>query len=559
MKSELGKWMQSKLNQINDRATTSDWAAMEQLINAQPALAPKSWYQTGWGLGSLIAGVAVIATVSIFTLTSSDEEVLPIADEGSVESVTPTPKDIEENPSIDNTDATSIAFDEAVESSTSSAFIEEVNDIESTQTDNAGQSIVASTQNSPIVPALDPHPVPSWDDQSILGGPDEMIADPNETQFVKLNPGPAEDQTSNESENSISGEAQELGESLASNQASSANPTENDPSTFDGSAASNGGQSTANAGAQNTGQGTHTMASNTEASSESSSTMNESGNEGVEGSENATSTSPSANTASSSQQSTTSASVPTLIDATDESRVRWSISAYGDYDLNSPIGNTSEELTTNYGNFFGAGLEVEANWRGWTMGTGIMSHRESSLFQTEQLFMDTNRHGSTWYEIDTTYHEVYDSTWVPNGGNGYWDIDTTLEARTSERMVEGYGFTYTSTLVQSRISTEGYRLSVPLLIGRRWDVNRWNFGIQAGPVFTIRSTSWFYNDDYVRSTSDRSFDLMLRAEFGYEVLPRLSLFGRAGLRTNMERIANLRQSAWTTRAVPVSLGVRYTF
>lgn len=559
MKSELGKWMQSKLNQINDRATTSDWAAMEQLINAQPALAPKSWYQTGWGLGSIIAGVAVIATVSIFTLTSSDEEMLPIAEEGSVEAETPTNIEIEENPSIDNTDATSIAFDEAVESATSSASIENVDDVESAQTENVGQPIAASTQNTPIVPALDPHEVPSWDDQSILGGPDEMIADPNETQFVKLNPGPAEDQTSNVPESLTSAEAQESGESLASNSTSSANPTENTPSTFDGSAANDGGQSTANAGAQDAAQGTQSMASNTDASSESSSTMSESGNDAVEGGERATDASSSGSMASSSQQSQNSTATPTLIDATEENRVRWSVSAYGDYDLNSPVGNVSEELTTNYGNFFGAGLEVEANWRGWTMGTGIMSHRESSLFQTEQLFMDTNRHGSTWYEIDTTYHEVYDSTWVPNGGNGYWDIDTTLEARTSERMVEGYGFTYTSTLVQSRISTEGYRLSVPLLIGRRWDLNRWNFGLQAGPVFTIRSTSWFYNDDYVRSTSDRSFDLMLRAEVGYEVLPRLSLFGRAGLRTNMERVANLRQEGWTTRAIPVSLGVRYTF
>lgn len=551
--------MQSKLNQINDRATTSDWAAMEQLINAQPALAPKPWYQTGWGLGSIIAGVTVIATVSIFTLTSSDEDVLPIAEESSIEAETPTSIEKEENTAIENTDATSIAFDEAVESATSSASIESVDDIESAQTDNVGQPIAASTQNTPIVPTLDPHEVPSWDDQSILGGPDEMIADPNETPFIKLNPGPAEDQASNDSENSMSAENQESGESLASNQASSSNSTENNPSTFDGSAANDGGQSTANSGAQDAAQGTQSMASNTEASSESSSTMNERGNDGVEGTESATDASSSMSAASSSQQSQSSTATPTLIDATEENGVRWSISAYGDYDLNSPIGNTSEELTTNYDNFFGAGLEVEANWRGWTMGTGIMSHRESSLFQTEQLFMDTNRHGSTWYEIDTTYHETYDSTWVPNGGNGYWDIDTTLEARTSERMVEGYGFTYTSTLVQSRISTEGYRLSVPLLIGRRWDVNRWNFGVQAGPVFTIRSTSWFYNDDYVRSTSDRSFDLMLRAEVGYEVLPRLSLFGRAGLRTNMERVANLRQSAWTTRAVPVSLGVRYTF
>lgn len=547
--------MQSKLNQINDRATTSDWAAMEQLINAQPSLVAKPWYQTGWGIGGMIGGVALIATASFFLFSTNEETISP-SDEIVVEETINSQKSVEVTSQNSETVTDGISYEEAQEESVTEISESAATASNSNPFDKSTDGVINSTENS-IASSEVPANMPSVENPSVDFESSEDVVEQNQLEENVTEPVLASNTTSetnsssnNESTNStvpqspLSTDSQNNSMEMAEAGTESANST----NSGTGTAASHGSPD---------------LNANSAASTDNgSSSQSESVTMATNQTSNSPSNSNSANPASTSSKSASSSAPnlsPVLIDDTERNAWGWSVSAYADYNLNSPQLLNSEIQSNEVGNFMGAGLEVEGEWRGWTAVTGFMAHRESSLFKTEQYFTDTNRHGVTWYEIDTTYHEVYDSTWVPNGGNGYWDIDTTLEARTNERLAEGFGFTYTNTLVKSQVSTSGYRYSVPLLIGKRWSVNRWNFGLQGGPVFIMRSTTWFYNGEFHRTTADRSFDLLFRAEVGYDILPSLSIFGRAGLRTNMERISNLRQNAWSTQSVPASLGLRYTF
>lgn len=543
MSSKFGIWIQSKLDQITDRATPGDWEAMEELINAHPSLSPSPWYKTTWGFSTIVAsGVLIVGLTSWTLFSTSEESNAQISDE------TPQIEQVE---------------DIAVESPASTTF--EAETIEQTQPvqelEPAEPSVIASnepTRTQVSQPSI--VQTSNSEESSSISESSSPSGDVAQTELI------ASSELEQPSDRSIADEPsvdefQEAHEesnptALAAATHSTDRGTTNTSSTPAGNSSSTqpSSSSSFDGGSSNSNSDMGTPSASTTGTPSLASATDNNTNSGA-------SPTSSENTNSNAAGSSTSSMSNAIIRDVPSNELRFAVSAYADYNLDgltAPQGEMTQRA--QFINPVGMGVELEAIYNGWTFNTGFMSHREEATYTSNSSYTDTSTAAVYWYEIDTSYSTSYDSIWVDTGGGqGYWNVDTVVEVNYSERIAERLDTLIITTNSQSTVEAIGYRYSVPFLIGKQWEFNNWRVGAQVGPILTIRSTSWFYDGVFNRTDYTNSLDLMLRAEVGYDITQHFNVFGRVGVRTNMYRVASLRQNAWSQPAVPVSVGLRYIF
>lgn len=557
----MATWMKDKLDQVSDQATPADWAAMEQLINQHPALMPKPWYQTGLGISGIVTSVLAVIGVSTYLLlapVSDDQMELPETNSIS-NSVTPstTLDNVEtgkEASSINYSEESAITVDESETAPANTDYAAETmagantgsvqaesgvrqvyTPAEQLTANEVNSNTVVDVQNSEQSAAFTPTNTPSNSTTN--------TSTSNTTSSVNRTTDVASSSTANSiltPERANAGNSNSGVEGVSSNASNaSANST---------SLAASESNSSSESGSNSTSQQVPNSNSTNATSNSSDVTDLAQADENDGGAESATNTS-----------SNSSSTPAVLINSQEENSLRWSLAAYADYEAGTPALLENEVPVASLMSV-GYGLEVEANWNGWTVNSGAMVHSEASEFASSIQTVDTGYQFYNWWEVDSVPITVIDSSWVDlGGGNGYWDKDTIDTYLMDTVQHEGVDTSIVYTQNESHRSVQGYRISLPLLIGKRWDVGQWTFGAQVGPILTIRSMSVYRNGAFSTSTYEWGADLMFRGEVGYNLYNDWYVFSRFGLRTNMKSIGVHERAAWTRRQYPISVGLQYRF
>lgn len=564
--------MKGKLDQINDRATSADWANMEEMLNGHPAFAsaPTPWYKTNLGIGGLITAALVVVGLSAATMLSSDEaEITPIIENGISNEDSdggvqvPKLEDASQPQSVKSTgEEESISFENSAASDLSSGQATEGGSfVSSSNSNNESGDLIAEGGSVQQVSSA-ANSVSSDDAESSL---DSRLNEVVPTDQSQSPADLAETQNSSQSSNQSGLNREESTESTTS-------PDEVDASTMtlagttgtnttaeSSNSASEGavGESASDRSSESS---TEIVQAGTSSNSESQDMAEDSSPEASSNdSEETTGIVNPADIASDDEEQSNEAT-PVIRSMRDENAIEYSVASYATYDLGGGEQTSENGRSYEWNAPLGYGLEVEANWRGWTLTSGAAYHEETGSYNSSSYHNDTNRSAAYWYEADTQFVTVIDSSWIIQGINqGYWEVDTSVQAVVNNELNERLQFSTTTTASQTSIRWEGYRLSAPLLVGKRWDVGRFTAGLQAGPVFTFRSATLFTNETFETSYTELGTDLLIRAEVGFRITNHFDLFGRAAYRTNATDNTLYGKAAWSQTQIPVSLGMRYRF
>lgn len=596
MKSNLATWIQGKLGQINDRATASDWAEMEKLIQSQPSLvSSKPWYKTQLGLGGIGAGAVVIAISSILLFNSSndpqprtdshqqppaevvvedDVRIIPSLEEQKVKDNT-----VQDPAQSTNTESLTFNVEETTDAHSNddqtlaeeSVFERPAQGAQSNQSHVNEDGAFVADNPSEGESAADPQPAT---DENARASQDEMTLDNGslvltDNAHEEHEPREGKEDQSNEgdmsSHSNKSGVEADPTEGI-NTQASSTLTNVSGGST---TAAGEVGTSTTTSSGSTT-SGNNAFVASNESDNSSTDQAKDSGR-GAETNEGETNT-------TSEGASTSGASVASLNDdpsldndlgeeesaeeilkdVRNKNAIHWSSAAFANY--NYSMGGSEVQGAVLDVQPIGLGAEVRAEWRSWSASFGAAFNNESASFSSSASDLQSTYNAVYWGEEDTIQRQVIDSTWVNlGGGNGYWDVDTSYVDEIFTVLRERQDSSGYQMNSRSEISVQGYRVSMPLMLGKQWDFDRFYIGLEAGPVFTLRSTSYYNKGEFFHSRDAWGTDLMVRTEVGFHLSERVSMFGRVGYRTNLTTIKSLRLQSNQAQSIPVSFGVRYHF
>ncbi|KAB2805457.1 hypothetical protein [Phaeocystidibacter luteus] len=589
MRSNLATWMKGKLDQINDRATSADWANMEEMLNAHPsfAAAPKPWYKTNLGIGGLITAAAILIGLTTWVMFPVEESDMVPTLENSI--VNDAPAEVYEEPQIEDVSSTSSdqaseAFTPQIPSSSPSSpstsrgaspadesVVADANigegttqednpsggnlDESNTSIVNSSSTSLVSTQNTEglreVVPTDVTETSPEVSQESTVA--ENSTSAPQSSSFdIPESDSNNSDEAGSNGSTSVGGIAMVSGTEMNTSSEASAPVTQSDRG---------------NTGSSNTTIPSAGGNSNAVGSEGREGSSNETGSESIaevsedESPDEGTSSTPAiANEESNSAQPESSSAAPVIRSMRSENAIEFSLAAYGTYDLGGGEQSNENGRSYEWNAPLGYGIEVEASWKGWTASSGVMYHDEAATYSASSFSLDTNRSAAYWYEADTQQVTIIDSTWVIQGINqGYWQVDTTVRNVINHELNERLQYSQTTTTSQTNYRWAGYRLSAPLLVGKRWDIGRFTTGIHAGPVFTFRSATLFTNESFQTNYTEFGTDLLVRAEVGYRITDHFDLFGRASYRTNATANTLYGKAAWSQAQIPVSFGMRYRF
>lgn len=535
MSSKLATWIKSKLDSFEDAPTASDWAAMEQLINAQPVLMKAPWYKTTGGISSIVGGVAIVVGSTLYFSSNNNNTSSESNSNIAIEEVsnpsnsieTPVVSNNQESIGIDAGATTNTSTDVAIEeiSNNESASVESAETSTSVGGSAASEHVVAATQApSPVSATLTTQGVTANQESSVATTAEESAQLNNESETGTSSPSMIANNEGN------GGTSTPVGAAVSS-AAGSVSPTaSNSPNP------SNASNSSANS---------NDVAANT--------------------SESADVTQIASNQQQSSQVDAQNEDArPEIVSRPESERgILWSVNGYGDFSPSANSNNMELGPSSNLnqrGTPFGLGVEVTATYNSWTLSSGMMAHQENFEFTRESQSTQTNITYTSWFEVDTIVTSYTDSSWVITGINqGHWEYYTnTVETYVPVQYERADTTEFVAVTLETR-QVNGYRLSVPLLVGYEWDAGKWRTAVQTGPVFTFASASWYNGQNFIETRNQLGTDLMIRAELGYEFVDRLEIFGRAGFRINATAYQNLRAGAWTKTSYPLSIGLRYQF
>lgn len=556
MSRKLTDWIKGKLDSFEDKPTPADWTAMEQLINAHPQLIGKPWYKTLGGIGSLVLVSALVVSGAVWYSNSDSieepnlvpvvsvtpergsEEVENIAESSSVENLYSTggeeaDTDPAEGPANSTGSSPEEAFysvavsnrEESVGTSPSVSLAEEAAASPNTLERNTGSESLSANTDALSAPRSAGRNIPGTTPESSNRGrgtePEESLTTLTADMTAEAGRESNRENTlpGSQTYNSHSGpgssdsfathdetrEAETAEDNRPDESATASNETESDPSVSQGA-------------------GRTKPAEDNTASSE--------------------------------------ASAPSVISRPSLSNAPvWRISAYADVSFRSDLSVSKESgMFDRSREVPGLGIEAEYAWGGWSLSSGLMWHRESLQITTQSQHRQNTFNSVEWYEWDTVTVTRIDSSWVISGINqGGWVYDTTItdESRSVLRERQDSSFYISSSYEQRSVLSN--RVSVPLMFGKEWKTDRWSVGVQAGPVFTMHSASWFEGDRFIDTRKRLGTDILVRLEAGYYISDRWETFVRFGYRTNASVYQNIRRAAWAQQGFPITVGLRYTF
>lgn len=526
MKGGFTNWLKAKLDSFEDTPTPADWAAMEQMINSQPSLAAKPWYRTLGGVTGIITStVIVIGSVFWFVNDNADSTQLD-----ATPAIVNTPSSSSNNSSINPTSTQSLSNTNTLTSTNSTEeaatsnfeethsnadFYDETSQVSS---HSAGEVATTDHQTSAIDDGI------GYRSGARTLGRDDVKADPsltalNERETEPSHTGATASESDSGSETSLMG-----GASNATN----------------GAPSDKGAESSVNEESSGTDLASEASSSGEEAMS---ATDNDEGSNAREVSDDKESPASAVIRNSSNQPSP------------------WAVTAYGTFAATSSPSTANEGTVLNEStNPMGFGIEADYRMNGWVLSSGLTFLSESQTTThynyTEQEILSS----VSWYEWDTTFTQVIDSTWEITGINsGRWVYDTTMTFTADSILRERGDSVLVRTETEDVKQLNGYRISVPLLFGKEWEFGKWSTSVQAGPILTFSSTQWYHGDVYQATYNSVGVDLAARIELGYSFTDHWQGLFRLGYRTNAMPYSDYRKAAWTRNSVPLSLGVRYRF
>ncbi|TNE28609.1 MAG: hypothetical protein EP346_08545 [Bacteroidetes bacterium] len=550
MKSGFTNWLKAKLDSFEDTPTPSDWAAMEQMINSQPSLVAKPWYRSLGGVSGIVLSTAVVIG-SIFWFTSENAESTQL-DAQTTPAIVNTPSGSTSNLSPSTISNTSLENNSSTESSPSVSPSSEVTSPLGT---NRSIGADASSENTMArVGQNENQDVYTRRNSALEAGESSRTL----AQQRSSEEGGAVPTTSDERSNTVSADPYEI----ASTESTLANSS--DEKT--GSTAVNS-ESTFGENMEVRGEGESTTTPSRPSSSSNDASSSEANAASVaeemndNGGGNTTATAEEAGANHPSNAETEEKPSSAVIRNSSNQPSPWSITAYGTFAATSTPPTTAEgnvlyEVTSPVG----FGLEADYRIHGWKFSSGLSylteSQKTTHYEYTEQEILSS----LSWYEWDTTYTQVVDSTWQITGINtGRWVYDTTMTYTTDSILKEKGDTVLVRTETADMKQMNGYRISVPLMVGMEWEYGKWSTSIQAGPILTFSSTQWYQGEVYRSTHNSIGVDLAARMELGYSITPHWQGIFRLGYRTNATPYSDYRKAAWTRNSVPLSLGVRYRF
>lgn len=501
MKKDWTYWIKSKLDSIEDKPTPGDWAAMEELINAQPELNAKPWYRnTGGFIGGLVVLISAIVLGSLYSTNQSDDDRLTPAQPSTIEQ-TPTPN---ENSTAASTISNTIAQDQSenLEQSTRSSSPEQTNAIKnsptlSIQSEEASVSVASSdysTENTSRMKA----------EHTGIQVADEVPASASaDLPFSSPNRGDTE----------TSEAAQSL--SASTHAAPSVNPAiEESEADFD--------------------------RANQEVLDES------------EESDNANEVSDLAMThaaeeAQQEPESKTEEEIIKPIVSPRSSSANWSIGLGGLFGMESFVSPSSDAKILSMNPSYGGSLDWAFHGNGWRFRTGLNVMQNDGTYLQERL----DQYQKLIYDTTITYQ--VNTYWQILGINqGQWVFDTIAQVNVDSNFVL-FDTLYTSI---SNYSTT--RIAMPLLVGKEFKWNRWNLSLEAGVILDYRRTRWSMEGGDV-FTSNFGVDVSAGLELEYLLDDRWSVWARSSYRSNIIGQSDLSLESFKWTSIPIGIGVRYRF
>lgn len=506
MKVDFIQWIKSKLNSIEDHATPADWKAMEEMIRAEPALAAKPWYNSGWGIGGVISIVTIIA-ISVFYSSQFSSS---FQGEENAEKIAAEVKEIQEVKKMES----EISIDVNASLNTSNSH-----SVQPTSSEVSDHIIEDSRGNVALVkhPVQEANPIHVEELRSIEVRTSKLVsAEPIPTQLNRA---------VLSKENTDSGERPRTSSENSQAQALPVSNTEwKEELTTDP-----------------TQEETPEMAPPKIILS-SVSHLEQSGSTLAVVSENAAPT-----------------KSEILLNEDDYFQRQWSTSVYLTYGIpQNSIPKSESVQNAPSSNKMGFGLEVNYQRKRWMLSTGF-----NTLFENREIESITEHvqvlHGVVnWFEWDTTSSVQIDSNWVSSGG-GYWSYDTTFVMNVDSVLIETRDTLSRTTRTIENRELKNARWSIPFMVGTQIRRGKWKSIAQIGPVFTLSSTNWYRAGEFIHRNYSYGVDAMVRIELHYAILPKWSVFTRVACRTNLTANNDFRLGPFERWNMPVSVGLNYSF
>lgn len=539
MKNGFIDWIKGKLDSFEDTPTPADWAAMEELIKAQPSLISKAWYKTTGGMAS-IAGAVSIAIGGLFWMNTeapNSPAIQPASQEMTIDAHS-TPQGSSEagQSQLMTSEEAPVSImseeNDGLEADQSAVRLDdsqiELNESIAVSSSNSGSSVAQVSQQEATESNAQRN-VQDPSNKQDLASP-TLVASRSESGTRSMSNAASSTEESASMANPQNGiiASNSKGETDASNNEIASSETSNMSSEAASTSSASNAATSNSANSENRSSSSDVAASNESGSNEDS------------GSEDEIS--------------------PAPVVRRTPSAYQWSASLYGIYSMNtqSPVAEANQTMTTLP--IVGMGAEVNVDFSGWRASTGFQFTQESRTMESRTYHESITRSSSSWYEWDTSYVSQVDSTWQIDGINqGHWQVDTISVAIYDSVLHEAGDSTI--VIVQSNEIRKqvNYRYSIPVLFGRKWEFGNWTTSVQAGPVLTLSSTTWSRGGAFLASYQTYGIDLMGRLELGYQLTEHWNIFGRVGYRINTMSNADYGYEAWKRQSVPASIGVHYSF